>query len=122
FELGTRLRPRWLLHNPSLALTCLLEAALAGAAVTAALVFLGVPMLSAAVAGIVAMSTSPVITLAVLHDIRPRGQVTERLLMMTAVNSVLAMILLKVWHVVATSSEHDVLTAITGALYVVAGS
>jgi len=122
FELGTRIRLRWLLHNPALALTCVLEAALAGGAVTAALVALGVPALSAAVAGVVAMSTSPVITLAVLHEIRPRGQVTERLVLMTAVNSVLAMVSLKVWHVVATSSEHDPLTAVTGALYVVAGS
>ena len=46
------------------------------------------------VAGTVAMSTSPVITLAVMHETRPRGQVTERLLLMTAINSVLAMLLL----------------------------
>jgi Kef-type K+ transport system membrane component KefB len=122
FELGTRVRPRWLIDNPSLALTCVLEGALPGLAVAGALNLLGVPMLSAAVAGIVAMSTSPVITLAVLHETRPRGQVTERLLLMTAVNSVLAMLSLKVWHVIAASAEHDLLTTATGALYVIAGS
>jgi Kef-type K+ transport system membrane component KefB len=122
FELGTRIRPRWLLDNPTFALTCLLEGLLAGVAVTGALMLLGVPMLSASVAGTVAMSTSPVITLAVLHESRPRGQVSERLLMMTAVNSVLAMLLLKVWHVVAGSTEHDVLGTATGALYLVFGS
>jgi len=122
FELGTRIRPRWLIDNPSLAVTCLLEGALAGSAVTFLLNWLGVPMLSAAVAGIVAMSTSPVITLAVLHDIRPRGQVTERLLLMTAINSVMAMLSLKVWRVFAASAEHDLVTTGTGALYVVAGS
>jgi Kef-type K+ transport system membrane component KefB len=122
FELGTRIRPRWLFDNPSLALTCVLEGAFAGAAVTAALYLLGAPMLSATVAGTVAMSTSPVITLAVLHELRPRGQVTERLLLMTAVNSVLAMLSLKVWHVVAASAEHDLITTISGALYVVVGS
>lgn len=122
FELGTRIRPRWLLDNPALALTCVLEGALAGLAVAGALVVLGIPVLSAAVVGTVAMSTSPVITLVVLHEARPRGQVTERLLMMTAVNSVLAMLSLKTWHVVAASAQHDLLTPVTGALYLVAGS
>jgi len=122
FELGTRIRPRWLIDNPTLALTCLLEGALAGIAVAGALSALGVPLLSAAVAGTVAMSTSPVITLAVLHETRPRGQVTERLLLMTAVNSVLAMLSLKVWHVIAASAAHDFVSTAAGALYVVAGS
>ena len=40
------------------------------------------------VAGTVAMSTSPVITLAVLHETRPRGQVTERLLLIHHEDSV----------------------------------
>ena len=122
FELGARIRPRWLLDNPALALTSLLEGVVAGLAVAAALVALGVPSLSATLAGTVAMSTSPVITLAVLHETRPRGQVTERLLLMTAVNSVMAMLLLKVWHVVAASVERDVLATAVGALYVVSGS
>lgn len=122
FELGTRIRPRWLIDNPALALTCLLEGAFAGGAVAGSLVLLGVPTLSALVAGTVAMSTSPVITLAVLHETRPRGQVTERLLLMTAINSVLAMLLLKVWHVVGASSDRDLVTTAAGALYVIAGS
>src|SRR5205814_1439587 len=37
-------------------------------------------------------------------------------------NSVLAMLSLKVWHVIAASGEHDLLATATGALYVVAGS
>jgi len=122
FELGTRIRPRWLIDNPSLALTCVLEGALAGLAVTGSLQLMGVPVLSAAVAGTVAMSTSPVIVLAVLHETRSRGQVTERLLLMSAVNSVLAMLSLKVWHVFAASAERDLITTATSALYVVAGS
>ncbi|HEX6706360.1 MAG TPA: cation:proton antiporter [Albitalea sp.] len=122
FELGTRIRPRWLIDNPALALTSVLEGVFAGLAVSASLILLGVPLLSAAVAGTVAMSTSPVITLAVLHETRPRGQVTERLLLMTAVNSVLAMVLLKVWHVVGASAGRDLITTTVSALYVVSGS
>ena len=123
FELGTRIRPRWLLDNPWLALTCVLEGVFAGAAVSASLVALGAPLASAALAGTVAMSTSPVIAMAVLHETRPRGQVTERLLLMSAVNSVLAMLALKVWHVIAVGGEqHGLLTSGAGALYVVSGS
>ena len=122
FELGSRIRPRWLLDNPLLALTCLLEGAAAGAAVTALLVWLGAPLMSAAVAGAAAMSTSPVLTMAVLHDVRPRGQVTERLLMTTAINGVLAMLALKVWGVIAVSPGNDLLTAGSNAVVVISGS
>ncbi len=122
FELGTRIRPRWLIDNPWLALTCLLEGAFAGIAVTWALVALGAPALSASIAGAAAMSTSPVITMAVLHEARPRGQVTERLLMMTAVNSVLAMLALKLWRVLAATPGTELLATGTEALYVISGS
>ena len=122
FELGSRIRPRWLIDNPWLALTCLLEGALAGFAVTLCLVAVGVSPMSATVAGVVAMSSSPVIAMAVLHEARPRGQVTERLLLMTAVNSVLAMLALKVWHVVAAVPGHDLQLSATGSLYLVSGS
>jgi Kef-type K+ transport system membrane component KefB len=122
FELGTRIRPRWLFDNPWLALTCVLEGALAGLAVTFSLRALGAPAMSAAAAGVVAMSSSPVIAMAVLHETRPRGQVTERLLLMTAVNSVLAMLGLKLWHVVAAAPGHDLMLTGMGALSLVSGS
>ena len=122
FELGTRIRPRWLIDNAWLALTCVFEAVLAGLAVTFSLIALGAPMFSAAVTGTVAMSTSAVIVMAVLHESRPRGQVTERLLMMTAVNSVLAMLALKVWHVVAAAPGSDPIATATSAMYLVSGS
>jgi Kef-type K+ transport system membrane component KefB len=122
FELGSRIRPRWLVDNPVLALTCVLEGLAAGVAVTAALVWLDAPLQSALVAGAVAMSTSPVLTLVVLHEARSRGQVTERLLMMTAVNSVFAMLALKGWGVLAISPGHDLLTAGSNAVVVISGS
>ncbi|GAP34514.1 cation:proton antiporter [Piscinibacter sakaiensis] len=121
FELGSRIRPRWLVDNPVLALTCLLEGLAAGAAVTGALVWLGAPLHSAAVAGAVAMSTSPVLTMVALHDLRPRGQVSERLQITTALNSVLAMLALKAWGV-STSQGADLLSAGSNAVVVVAGS
>ena len=126
FELGTRIRPRWLLDNPWLALTCALQAALCGAGVAAGLVWLGAPALTAAVAGMVALATSPVIVLAVSHEERSRGQVTERLLLMAALNAVVAVVGLKVLRVVlasdVTAPGDEVLLALTSALRVLGGS
>ena len=126
FELGSRIRPRWLLDNPWLALTCVLEGAFAGIAVTVALHAMGAPLISAVLAGAVAMSTSPVITLGVVHEIRPRGQVTERLLITAAVNGLLAIVAIKAWRVLAAvdapSWSDELLTAAVSAVIVVCGS
>ena len=125
FELGTRIRPRWLLDNPWLALSCVLQAALCGLLVAGVLVMLGAPILSAAVVGTVAMSTSTVIVMTATHEARSRGQVTERLLLMTAINSVIAVVGLKVLRVVLASDlpgSDELTNALVGALRVIAGS
>jgi Kef-type K+ transport system membrane component KefB len=126
FELGSRIRPRWLIDNPWLALTCVLEGLLAGLCVTAALISLGAPATSAWLAGAVAMSTSPVIALVLVHELRPRGQVTERLLIITAINSALTMLALKAWRVMAAvdsnSLRDELLPVVTDAVLVVGGS
>ncbi len=126
FELGTRIRPRWLLDNRWLALSCLLQALLTGLFVTVVLGWLGAPWLTAAVAGTVAASTSPVIVLAVAHEAQARGQVTERLLMMAAFNAVVAVIGLKVLRIVfasdAGSPAEEFTRASISALRVISGS
>jgi Kef-type K+ transport system membrane component KefB len=125
FELGTRIRPRWLIDNPWLALTCLLESAFTGLLVAGGLVVLGAQPLAALVAGAIAMSTSPVITMVVMHESRPRGQVSERLLLMCAVNSVIAMLAIKAWRVWAAVDGppgSELMAAATGATTVICGS
>jgi Kef-type K+ transport system membrane component KefB len=122
FELGSRIRPRWLYDNGWFALASVLEGLLAGIGVFAALIALDAPAVAAGVAGAVAMSTSPVVTLAVLHEARPRGQVTERLMMMTAVNSALAMLALNAAGVMALAAGPDVFGLASNAAYVVFGS
>jgi len=128
FELGSRVRLRWLIDNRWLTAQSLAEALLAGLAVTAVLSWFGAPAASAALAGAIAMSTSPVITMAVLHERQTRGQVTERLLTMTALNSVLAVLAVKVWRVFASGavggsdSGSDWLIALTNMVYVICGS
>jgi Kef-type K+ transport system membrane component KefB len=126
FELGSRLRPRWLIDNPWLAASCLLEGLCAALAVAVVLVALGAPQLSALLAALVAASTSPVISMAAMHELRPRGQVGERLLMMCAINSLLAMLALKLWPLLAIAGQgadaNHALTWAASALYVVCGS
>lgn len=124
FELGSRIRPRWLLDNPWLAVKCVAEALATGVAVTGVLVWMGVSLSSAGLAGAVAMASSPVIAMAVLNELRPRGQVSERLLMMTAVNTVCAVLALTAWRVLATldSDGFDWQPALAGALYALCGS
>ena len=126
FELGSRIRPRWLIDNPWLALANVLEGVLSGAAVALALWWLGASPLAATLAGAVAMSTSPVVIMAMVHELRPRGQVAERTLLATALNSALAVLLLKGWRVVAAfgwpSPGDEWLTVGASAVYVVCGS
>lgn len=124
FELGSRLRPRWLLDNGWFAASCVLEGLCAALAVAAALMLLGAPTLSALLAATVAASTSPVIAMASVHELRPRGQVGERLLMMCAINSLLAMLALKLWPLLSLGADTsgDALSWIAGALFVVCGS
>ena len=126
FELGTRIRPRWLFDNPWLALSCLLQAALCGTLATAALLAFDVPLGSAALAGVVALSTSPAIVLAVVHETRSRGQVTERVLLMAAVNSVVAVLGIKLCGVLLASdidnARDEWLAAMVSFAWVVSGS
>jgi Kef-type K+ transport system membrane component KefB len=74
----------------------------------------------------VALSTSPVIVLAVTHEARSRGQVTERLLLMAAINSVVAVVGLKVLRVVlasdASAPGDELMQALISALRVISGS
>ncbi|MEO7151219.1 MAG: cation:proton antiporter [Burkholderiaceae bacterium] len=126
FELGTRIRPRWLFDNPWLGLSCLLQALLCGGLTTAALMAFDVPLGSAALAGVVALSTSPVIVLAVVHETRSRGQVTERVLLMSAVNSVVAVLGIKLCGVLLASDldtpGDEWLQALVSFVWVISGS
>lgn len=124
FELGSRLRPRWLVDNPWLAASCLLEGLLATLAVGGLMAALGAPPLSAVLAGLVAGSSSPIISMASVHELRPHGQVSERMLMMCAINSLVAMLALKLWPLfaIAGSGLGDALTWTASAVYVLCGS
>lgn len=92
FDIGARLRLRWLLRNPGLFATSLLESALAAGAVFWALTQFG---LSTAVAGccaVLAMPASAVVAGRVAAELGAEGQVTLRMTQLTALNTLYGLI------------------------------
>ncbi len=95
FEAGARLNLRWLVRNPWLLATSLLEAAMAGIAVLAAARAMGVPQAVAGPLAIVAIGVSPAVVQRVVGECHAAGQVTERLMALSALNTLYAVLALK---------------------------
>lgn len=95
FEAGARLNLRWLARNPWLLATSLFEAALAGIAVLVAARLMGVPPTVAGPLAIIAMGVSPAVIQRVVGECNAAGQVTERLMALSALNTLYAVLALK---------------------------
>ncbi len=92
FELGQRVDLGWLRRNTWLLATSILEAALAFSAVLVLLLATGSrPMVASAIA-VFAIATSPAVVMTVVKDLRGQGQVTERALLLTALNTIYAVV------------------------------
>ncbi|WP_233883509.1 cation:proton antiporter [Paraburkholderia flagellata] len=123
FELGSRLDLRWIRRNPWLILSSLAEASLTFVLVLAVLLFLSVPTMIALVVSAIAMATSPAMVIQIKTELRAEGQVTQRLLTLTALNSMYAVIVEKL----ASSWLHqeiygNVFATILQPLYLLIGS
>jgi Kef-type K+ transport system membrane component KefB len=94
FELGFRLDLKWLRMNRWLLVTAIAEALLSFWAIFGALTAFGFRPVLAAMAAAIGTATSPAIVMLVVHELRAQGQVTERLLLFTAVNTAFAYVLL----------------------------
>ncbi|MES3023940.1 MAG: cation:proton antiporter [Pseudomonadota bacterium] len=90
FELGYRINLRWLRTNPWLGVAGLFESASTFAAVYFIVISFGTAAMSAFMLASLAMSTSPATVVRVVNEMRGSGQVTERLLHLTALNCVLS--------------------------------
>jgi Kef-type K+ transport system membrane component KefB len=123
FELGHRLDFQWLRRNRWLFVAAIAESAFCFGAVFATLLAFHNPPLLAASAAAIGTATSPAVVLLVAHELRAAGQVTERMLLFTAVNSALAYValtlLLPFLHL-----EHAVLwrEAVLHPIYILGGS
>jgi Kef-type K+ transport system membrane component KefB len=123
FELGSKVNLRWLKANPWLAGTSLLEAGASFFSVLLLLVWFDVPAVTASVAAAIAIATSPAIVVRIVTESRAQGQVTDRLLLMTALNCIYAVIL----HKIAVAFMHgetgtDLVHSILAPLYLITGS
>lgn len=123
FEFGYRINLRWLRTNPWIALTAVLDAALTFDAVYALAAAFGMPLLSSLLLASLAMSTSPATLMRVINEERSSGQVTERVLHLTAVNCLLAVFTFNVivgfW---TFQTSGDVLQAVLNSVVLLAVS
>ena len=122
FELGNRVNLRWLQANPWLLATSLLEALLTFGVVYLVLSLAGVSFDEALLVAAISIATAPAIVMRVVAEARSQGQVTDRLLMLTALNSiytVLAVQLIIGW--LHQSYRGDLMSAVLHPLYLTAG-
>lgn len=92
FELGSRINLRWLRANPWLVATSLGEALLTFAAVFAIGPELGLGIASSLAVATLCMVSSPAVIMRVTAEMNARGQVTERLLLLSALNTIYAVV------------------------------
>ena len=95
FEAGARLRLKWLKRNPWLLATSVAEALATGVLVFAALSMFGMASEVATPLAMVAVCVSPAVLQRVVGELHAAGQVTERLLALAALNTLYAVLAMK---------------------------
>jgi NhaP-type Na+/H+ and K+/H+ antiporter len=95
FELGSRLDLRWIRRNPWLIASSVAEATLTFVLVLAILLFARVAPQVATMLAAISMATSPAMVIQLKTELRAEGQVTQRLLTLTALNSMYAVVVEK---------------------------
>ena len=110
FDVGQRVSFGWVRRNPALLAASVLESGLTFVAVYLVMQAFDIAPLAAALIAAISMSTSPAVVLAVTQELRAQGQVTERTLLLTALNSIYAVVLstlLLAWARVQTRGVLD---------------
>lgn len=123
FELGGRLDLRWIRRNPWLILSSIAESTLTFLLVLPVLLFLGVPVIVALVLSAIAMATSPAMVIQLKTELRAEGQVTQRLMTLTALNSMYAVVIEKLvssW--IHQEAYGNMFATILQPLYLLVGS
>ena len=123
FELGQRAELGWLRRNPMLLAVSAAEAALTFVAVFAVMSLFGLRPVTAAAAGVLAMATAPAVVMTVIKDARAQGQVTERITLLTVLNTayaVVALTLLFGW--LSADTDQPPAWAVLQPIYLLLGS
>ena len=90
FELGNRINLRWLVNNPWIGVAGLVEAGLTFVAVYIVATLFGSSPITALLMASLSMATSPATVVRVINEQKSSGQMTERVLHLSAQNCVLA--------------------------------
>ena len=118
FELGYRINLRWFKHNPWVLAVGVVESCITFAAVYVVCRGFELPLEVSLVIAALSMSASPGGIVRVANELRGAGQVTERVMHLTAINCLLAILALKLvvgyWHVTA---QADWWSAATSSVY-----
>lgn len=122
FELGSRVDLRWLRHNPSLLLLSVVESALGFAAVYVLLRQFGIGAEASYIVAAIGVTSSPSVLIAVAVESRARGQVTQRVLLLSALNTLYSIGLLMLGDVVGGDRELPALEHLRGPLLMVCAS
>lgn len=123
FELGSRVDLRWLRHNPMLIVSSLIESGVTFVATYLFLEWFDLATATRVAVSAIAVSTSPSVVMRIVAENNARGQMTERLMLMTALNSLYAILLLKISvGIVHLDRNAGLLQAIGHPVYMAAGS
>jgi Kef-type K+ transport system membrane component KefB len=123
FELGFRLNFDWLRRNRWLFATAIAESVLCFWAIYGALIYFDFRPLLAATAAAIGAATSPPVVMLVAQELRAEGQITERMLLFTTVNTVFAFVMLTLllpFRQIERAAEWQ--PALLYPIYVLAGS
>ena len=123
FELGQRVDLSWLRRNPSLLAASVLESALTFMLVYLAMRAFDISPVTAAAGALVAVVTSPAVVMTVIKDLRAQGQVSERVMLLTALNTAYAVVGLGLMvGLLHYESHRPLATMILHPLYLIGGS
>ncbi len=123
FELGSRVSLRWLRRNPALLWTSAIEAAVSFMAVAAALHLLDFEFRAALAGAALIVCASGAVVGRIAAELRSAGQVTERMIMFSALNTLYAVLALKLiigW--VHLDASGDWVQGLSLPLYTLGGS
>ena len=122
FELGSRVDLRWLRNNRWLLVTSLCESLAAFGAVFLVSRHLGLAAEPAVLLAAIGMATSPAVIMRVVAESNAQGQVSTRLLILTALNTIYAVVTVHLaLGVLHQRYSDDWVLAITHPLYLLGG-
>ncbi|MBI2312351.1 MAG: cation:proton antiporter [Betaproteobacteria bacterium] len=123
FDLGRRIDIGWLRKDRWLLATGVTESTATFFAIFLLLGYLGVEPAHAAMAAAIGVKASPAVLMLVARDLKAQGQVTERALILVAINSALAFFLFTMfWSYLHLEYRAGWLTVAAHPVYVLAGS